>query len=67
MKRPNFERNRVRRQREASDRAQKRASRTPQQQLAQLDSLLGAGVGATKERKKLYDLIDTQTEERNSK
>jgi len=37
----------------AEDRAEARANRTAQQQLDKLDALLGEGVGAVKERKRL--------------
>ena len=41
------------RQIEAADRAQARAKRSPQEQLARLDKLLGKNVGAKKERARL--------------
>ena len=49
----------ARRQREALERAEKRANRTPQQQIQVLDEKLGEGVGATAERKRLHFEIGT--------
>jgi hypothetical protein len=42
---------------DAAERAEARSNRSPQQQLARLDALLGEGVGATKERARLAGQI----------
>lgn len=50
------------RQESALERQAERATRTPQQQLRELDRVLGAGQGAKKERAKLAALIEAQAE-----
>lgn len=45
------------RRKEAIERHRKRNRRTPEQQLHHLDCLLGKGVGATKERTRLAEVI----------
>lgn len=42
---------------DANERQEVRNSRTPQQQLAHLDTILGKGLGATKERARLQKQI----------
>ena len=44
---------RVRRREEANQRNKERRNRSSQEQLAKLDSLLGIGIGAVKERTRL--------------
>jgi hypothetical protein len=58
MKRANFTGRTEVRRAEAVQRAEDRATRTPQEQLRILDRRLGAGVGAQKERLKLNKLIE---------
>jgi hypothetical protein len=48
---------RKRRQAEAEARQSLRATRTPTQQLARLDKLLGPGIGARKERARLANAV----------
>lgn len=43
---------------EAASRRSERASRTPEEQIARLDMLLGVGQGAVAERARLQRLID---------
>ena len=53
-----MQRNRAARQAEAKERNAARAALTDQQQLDRLDKILGAGVGATKERARLAKRIE---------
>lgn len=46
------------RRKEATTRQEERAARSPQQQLDRLDSILGEGVGAKKERARLTKQIN---------
>lgn len=50
----------VDRQRSAQERAEARAERSPQEQLAELDKRLGEGKGAVKERARLQKQLDAQ-------
>lgn len=50
----------VERQRSAKERAEARAERSPQEQLAELDKRLGEGKGAVKERARLQKQLDAQ-------
>mgnify|MGYP007107072775 CR=1 FL=1 len=61
-----MQRNRSARQAEAKERAAVRATLTGQQQLARLDSLFGAGVGAKKERARLTKTIADATKQKPS-
>ena len=45
------------RQRAAKILLEQRTQRTPQEQLNNLDSILGIGIGATKERRRLHSQI----------
>lgn len=47
----------VQRQKEAIEAAEKRASRSPREQLFLLDERLGVGQGAKKERERLMKMI----------
>ena len=47
--------------------AEERANRGPKQQLDLLDSRLGVGVGAVKERKLLHDMIEKLKAKKKSK
>ena len=51
-------------QMETEERNKLRAQRTPEEQLARLDHILGKGVGAKKERAKLAKLIANRKEQR---
>lgn len=62
MPRKNFPTRRTARREDAQERQTERNERTPQEQLAILDRRLGKGVGATKERAKLAELIEKQGE-----
>tara|TARA_Y100001937_G_C6997548_1_gene274941 strand:+ start:35 stop:226 length:192 start_codon:yes stop_codon:yes gene_type:complete len=53
-----MQRNRAARQAEAKERNAARAALTDQQQLDRLDKILGAGVGAVKERARLAKRIE---------
>ena len=53
-----MQRNRSSRQAEAKERDAARAALTDQQQLDRLDKILGAGVGAKKERARLAKRIE---------
>ena len=53
-----MQRTRAARQAEAKERNAARAALTDQQQLDRLDKILGAGVGATKERARLAKRIE---------
>ena len=53
-----MQRNRAARQAEAKERNAARAALTDQQQLDRLDKILGAGVGAAKERARLAKRIE---------
>lgn len=55
------------RREEAQKRQDAREHRTPEQQLALLDSRLGAGQGARKERARLAALIETSNAEKARK
>jgi hypothetical protein len=52
------------RQKDALERQKARDTRTPQQQLERLDSLLGEGQGAVKERARLTAQIQKEEEEK---
>ena len=52
---------RAQRRKEADDRQEQRQKRSPQEQLALLDTKLGPGAGAAKERSRLQKLIENQT------
>ena len=60
-----MQRNRSARQAEAKERAAARAALTDQQQLDRLDKILGAGIGAKKERarlaKRIVEVAKTKT------
>lgn len=45
----------IRRRESAARLMAERAKRTPQQQLAKLDAILGKGIGAAKERARLHE------------
>lgn len=49
------------RRQEAQERAEVRAQRSPQEQLAVLDKRLGKGQGAARERARLQKLIDSES------
>jgi hypothetical protein len=51
------------RQEKAVQLAAERAKRSPEQQLAKLDTLLGAGIGAVKERARLKAQIEKRKEQ----
>jgi hypothetical protein len=55
------------RRQEAQERAEFRATLTPQQQLDRLDERLGSGVGAGKERKRLRAEIENAKAQRQAK
>ena len=56
-----FRAEKQRRREEAEARAEVRKNMSPQQQLARLDRLLGAGVGAARERARLHAQIAART------
>jgi hypothetical protein len=55
------------RREDAAKRQEARNARTPEQQLALLDSRLGAGKGARKERERLQAMIEEAKKETKSK
>lgn len=59
-----MQRNRTARQAEAQERNAARAALTDQQQLDRLDKILGAGVGAAKERARLAKRIEGGTKKK---
>tara|TARA_Y100001970_G_scaffold259516_1_gene340578 strand:+ start:15802 stop:16008 length:207 start_codon:yes stop_codon:yes gene_type:complete len=61
-----MQRNRSARQAEAKERDAARAALTDQQQLDRLDKILGAGVGATKERARLAKRIEAGAKKKAS-
>lgn len=61
MRRSKLEKNK-----EAEERAKERSKRSHKDQLAVLDSRLGKGIGASKERTRLAALIEKPTKENNS-
>lgn len=62
-----MQRNRSIRQAEAKERNEARAALTDQQQLDRLDKILGAGVGAKKERARLAKRISSEGSKKPSK
>ena len=64
---PNMSRRREARKQQAAEMHEARQTRTPKQQLALLDSRLGKGKGATKERARLLEQINEHAPTKSKK
>jgi hypothetical protein len=59
-------RSKLEKQQQAEDRNKARSKRSPQDQISRLDSIFGAGLGATKERTRLQKIIEGNIEKQES-